>query len=443
MQDEEMDDMIRDAANQYDPAYDDKSWSKMENLLDKHLPQKKDKRKYLLFLLLFLLLGGSAYFLFFNTNKNGSAKTRIVLQQQQNTISTESTSKRLSQNDKITTGNSEIDATKSASDNNISDKSLVNNNKDLLADNLKHGYKKILLKSKYKFRSKISNAKTGEDIPAKTSDKQIPGNSDEVISDTISNKSKINETNNIDSDIKDSSVKMSSTKSANKINADNKPDTTSASAKTIAKNKKAEHKFGNHFGFTLSGGPGFSYVGLDYLGKTTFTYGAGISYAVTKKFVLRAGFYVSSKIYSASPKDYHPPKSFWAYYPDLQKINANCKVYEIPVSVTYNFGYAKKHNWLVAAGLSSYLMKKENYDYYYIDTSGQQQVSNSEIDNKNKNIFSVLTISGGYQYHISKQFSIMAEPYIELPFDGIGFGKIKLNSSGLLFTILINPFTSR
>ena len=49
MLDEEMDDIIKDASNQHYPAYDDQAWGKMERLLDKHLPQKKDKRKYFLF----------------------------------------------------------------------------------------------------------------------------------------------------------------------------------------------------------------------------------------------------------------------------------------------------------------------------------------------------------------------------------------------------------
>jgi hypothetical protein len=34
----------------------------------------------------------------------------------------------------------------------------------------------------------------------------------------------------------------------------------------------------------------------------------------------------------------------------------------------------------------------------------------------------------------------MAEPYLELPLNGIGFGKINLNSTGLLFTLVVKPF---
>ena len=62
MPDEEIDKLIQDAASQHHPPYDDKAWDRMEVLLDKHLPKKNDRRKYIFFLLLFLLLGGAVFF---------------------------------------------------------------------------------------------------------------------------------------------------------------------------------------------------------------------------------------------------------------------------------------------------------------------------------------------------------------------------------------------
>ena len=52
MQDEEMDHMdeiIREASKSHHPVYDDKAWDKMEALLDKHLPVKKDRRRPVIF----------------------------------------------------------------------------------------------------------------------------------------------------------------------------------------------------------------------------------------------------------------------------------------------------------------------------------------------------------------------------------------------------------
>jgi len=52
----------------------------------------------------------------------------------------------------------------------------------------------------------------------------------------------------------------------------------------------------------------------------------------------------------------------------------------------------------------------------------------------------VLDLSAGYEYTLNKRFSLAAEPYVKLPFSGVGAGKIKLNSAGVLFTLTMKPF---
>jgi hypothetical protein len=92
--------------------------------------------------------------------------------------------------------------------------------------------------------------------------------------------------------------------------------------------------------------------------------------------------------------------------------------------------------------LSTFIMKKENYDYLYEYPNGTTYSRTKVIDNEYKHYFSVLTLSGGYQYKINKTFSLTAEPYIKFPLTGIGFGKVKLNSGGVLFSLGIKPFNS-
>ena len=196
-----------------------------------------------------------------------------------------------------------------------------------------------------------------------------------------------------------------------------------------------------NFGINLSAGPDISAVRLSNTGKITLTYGAGLSYSFNKRFTLRAGFYVAEKIYSVDEAEYYvPPGSTWNNY--LQSIDANCKVYEIPLTLSYIFDKNKNHNWFVSAGLSSYLMKRESYVYYYKNSSGTTWDRPWTVTNKNKNYFSVLDISGGYEYSFNKHVSVMAEPYVKMPLSGIGLGKIKLNSAGILFTVAVKPFSN-
>jgi hypothetical protein len=449
MQDEEIDDIIRDASNQHYPAYDDKAWDKMEHLLDKHLPQNEDKKKYLLLLLLFLLVDTGLFVVFFFPKKHSSSQPETITQNSKQNIT--AVSPVINGRVQIITTDSKnktvqlllSPAAETKIKSNTQPITTAINNDNLQKVSKISSSKKTRIKNKV-FYSDVSNIdesnKQGNNN-YQSNDKQSKNLNNSIASQKITQEN----TKKIDniSTVKD--IQPISTSNLYKPVAANNNDTSAnkqAATVNVSKQKKKEGNIiGNNFAFTISIGPGFSYV--DDLGKTTFSYGAGIWYSFAKKFAIRTGFYVTKKIYSANPSDYNPPKWFWTYYPNLQKIDANCTVYEIPISISYDFGQTKKHNWFAAAGLASYLMKQEVYDYYSKDSNGQATYASALIDNKNKNIFSILTLSGGYQYNINKRISIIAEPYLEIPFNGIGFGNIKLTSGGLLFTAIIKPFAGK
>jgi hypothetical protein len=155
---------------------------------------------------------------------------------------------------------------------------------------------------------------------------------------------------------------------------------------------------------------------------------------------LRAGFYYARKLYSATPADYKPGAPLPS--PDyLYRIDADCKVYEIPILLSYNFKRGKKYNLFAGAGLSSYLMKKESYDYIYkYPGDDTEHKYNWSVSDQNRHFFSVMTLSAGYEQKIGKRLSISAEPYLKLPLSGVGEGKVKLNSAGVLFSLNYSPF---
>ena len=63
MQSEDLDKKIRDAADNHHPAYNEKAWSKMEDLLNTHLPVKEKERRrgFILLILTLVLLGGGTW----------------------------------------------------------------------------------------------------------------------------------------------------------------------------------------------------------------------------------------------------------------------------------------------------------------------------------------------------------------------------------------------
>jgi hypothetical protein len=54
-----------------------------------------------------------------------------------------------------------------------------------------------------------------------------------------------------------------------------------------------------------------------------------------------------------------------------------------------------------------------------------------------------LNLSGGYTRVLNKNISLQAEPYFKIALDGIGYGKVKLNSGGVLFSAVIKPFAKK
>ena len=55
-------------------------------------------------------------------------------------------------------------------------------------------------------------------------------------------------------------------------------------------------------------------------------YGIGASYALSKRLSIRTGFFAGYKTYTADSADYKTPYVI----NDLQKVDADCFVYEIP-----------------------------------------------------------------------------------------------------------------
>ena len=115
----------------------------------------------------------------------------------------------------------------------------------------------------------------------------------------------------------------------------------------------------------------------------------------------------------------------------ITEVEGNCSMFEIPLAVKFNITRNKKTSWFTTAGVSSYIMKNEDYSYvYYYATPGVYATHDKSYKNSSVDLFSVLTFSGGYTHRIGKLTDIRLEPYIKLPVSGMGFGSLPLISGG-------------
>jgi len=449
MQSENFDKKIKDSLSQRPPGNDMPEWDKMEALLDKHLPvEKKDNRRIFFILFSFLLLGGGAFLVWQNSssNKKEIAEVKSPIQ-----------NSGTKENNK--SGNT-------STDNGTNISQLPNNQADRSASSQvpdpKSNEKETNIVPGKGIQTDASiakvdrNKKTNTSVNKKTvnskqksSDKTI----DELAKNTEPERSSIenltkSETSPTITEKKEleKEPEVEKAKIENKVDEqkeETKETRTLAVKKTYGKKQNNNSSFAKNFFVSVSIGPDLSKVG-DNTGEVRFTYGAGIGYQISKRFSVRTGFYAGRKVYTADPEDYHPPTNFWGYYPNLESIDANCKVYDIPVTVDYKISSNKKQSWFVSAGLSSFLMKEETYDYYFKPNYSPTYITYSKtINNQNKHYFSVLNLSGGYTRVLNKNISLQAEPYFKIALDGIGYGKVKLNSGGVLFSAVIRPFAKK
>lgn len=454
MQFDQFDKKVKEAADHHHPAYDEQAWTKMEKLLKKHLPQKEDdRRRFLFFWLLFLGLG-TAGLLIVKPWKGSKVITAT-----ENTIQQKSTM--------ILPSAPEQNNTKTEKDNAVDlNKDEMDNNKpepDISSTNQPYKFKKGNNTTKGKISTGINllEPKLEEKRPVGENDKKVEVTVGKNVSPdikepedaTIKITNPVNNTNPLSNIVIDTKRKSDETlkkepmpaitnKQASKepvniveVKKENQP--------TVVQNtaKKTKSSKANSFFISLSTGPDVSYVANNKLGTMKFIAGAGLGYTFRNRFIIRTGFYSGRKIYTALPDAYSPPANFYIYYPYLEKVEADCRVFEIPINLSYNFSYSSKQSWFATAGLSSYLMKRETYNYTYKSYPWSPvSYRKRSYENVNKHFFSGLTLSGGYQRNISKHISFTVEPYIKLPLSGVGYGKVKLNSGGVLFSAIIRPF---
>ena len=474
MQSENFDKEIRNSLSQRPPGNDKPEWDKMEALLNKHMPvEKKDRRRVIFILFLFLLLGGGAFFIWKN---NGNSDHNIISNKPGTEIPTSDNNKSNPTNNSTEKVDNKISPTttelppNNSSEASLSPKSEQSASKD---------HTKVPLTSAVQplpgqeIEIKISEANINKNKPQKKQvqsqkapaknrkpDKQL---SNEVVDNTNANKTSVDKpvNNTTPAEIKPDEEKTKEVEVVKPIEDNTKTDQKTTETKTEeqkkpeksqpgtpgttkAQKQKNGSSFLNNLFFSVSAGPDLSIVKLDYAGKVKLAYGAGIGYAIGKKFTVQTGFYVGRKIYSANPEDYYIPDQFTYYYPKLKPIEADCKIYEVPLSIAYHFNPGKKQSWFVSAGSSSLLMKKEKYDYYYKSRYTYRDTTSTRIlENQNKHYFSTLNISGGYERKINETLTLQAEPYMKFALNGIGSGKVKLNSGGIFLTAIIKPFARK
>lgn len=478
MQFEEFDKKIKEAAENHHPAYDEQAWAKMNKLLDKHMPEKEERRRRFAWLFFLLFLAGGAGVFYgvqslvssnsavpsFSSSRNGSGelvpdiakdKNLPVIKDQEGTVSRISTGSSRENNSSDELANQEaknlnergsakmknpgtitgdLSATRKSGNNPVTGNKVPAGQHAPADPSFTSG----IAKKKKKGTGVPAEVNSGVRVDDQADKQPIPANNNLIIASQTPAPDKI-ALQSITDTISGQPVAVISG-APQLTDTISKSDAGTTADVPLTQEKKQSPVKQSRFFLTLSAGPDVSFTANGKPGQLIPVTGIGIGYIFRDRFSLRAGFYNADKKYTASPSAYNAPASFYNYYPYLVKVDADCRVYEIPVSLGYHFGARKNHSWFASATLSSYLMKRETYNYSYKTSAwGTVQQREWSLYNSNQHLFSVLGISGGYQRKITNRISFIAEPYLRMPVSGVGYGKVKLNSAGVLFSLAVEP----
>ena len=420
---------IKEAAENTQPVFDEQSWAKMEALLD-----KKDKRKPILWLWflvpLFLISGWGAYqFIYKNEVKNNTPKIETAKVNDKD-IKTLSSSLKLNKR-QYSASDSNINSSAKDFDKAIDKSDKNSDNKNAVTDKVNYQSAiNIITKSKNKI---LVTASVADDDLLNVSTKNKSGIKNDI-SAIISHSDIINETSVDKISLNKPDEPMQLISKQNNIAQQDTAAVTVKNKTAIKQNNKA-----SHFYFLASAGADIGSVKMFSFKNSSLAprYGLGFGYQLNNKLSVQTGFYISRKKYIAGPDDYHPKQGSYWNMVSIIKVNANCLVYEIPLATRYNFINKKATTYYATTGVSSYIMKREDYNYYY--TRNNIPAQSAWTYTGNKKLFSVITLSAGIEKKINEKFSIQAEPSVAIPIAGVGDGQVKIFSSTLQVALKYQP----
>lgn len=437
--DNELDRLSREAADQYDVEMSTSGWDALERKLDQELPQERRKRRLLFWWWLpgLLLLGGAMWGVItwsgrgeniedhkapvtgtnkrnpiVNTDsKNGSPlkETGVAESRSGRERVTPVSGGTSADHDQARTTTAGRQATDAPGSNHSLSTGRSNTTQTPVSQYTK-GFPPV------KNTAVIPTKPAADTYIPSTQDQQLPGT---VTRDFPEPKSSITD-----------SPAILDNRSTPKTSITDPTATTVLDETRTTANKKPQTPSSrrNTFYTTVLAGADFSNVKFSSAGRTGFNAGVQVGYYITDRLSINTGLVYNAKNYKARGKDF-TPKGAMVYY-DIYRIEGGCNMLDIPVNVRYDLGIKTRSRFFISAGVSSYLMNKEDYEYYYYYNGNPGSRNWSTKENSNY-LFSILNFSGGIEQQVGKRLHFMAEPYLKLPVKGVGTGNIQLNSFGI------------
>jgi hypothetical protein len=199
---------------------------------------------------------------------------------------------------------------------------------------------------------------------------------------------------------------------------------------TLAKKKSpAKVQKGLYFGIIAS--PDFSTVKMQRVQKVGYSAGIILGYRISRSFAVETGLLYDRKNYYSKGSSFSKSKIPYIQNWKILNVDGYCNMWEIPVNVRYFIKNGQHTSWYANAGLSSYLMKKEDYAFNYLDDYGTLKNNSWDYKNATRNWFSIIHVGVGLEHNLGAIGKLRVEPYLKIPASGLGIGDLPITSMGV------------
>ena len=187
----------------------------------------------------------------------------------------------------------------------------------------------------------------------------------------------------------------------------------------------------SYFYAGISGNADLSFIKFQTTSKAGFGMGVVTGYHFKNGISIESGLIYDKKSYYTKGHYFNTDKLPYFQTVQLLKADGNCNMWEIPLNIKYDFNTPHKlYNWYVTAGISSYLMQKEYYDFTY-NKNGTVWTRGYDYSSNTKDWLSAINLGAGINIQAGKKTFLQAQPYYKVPIKGVGTGSLLLSSAGI------------
>jgi hypothetical protein len=192
------------------------------------------------------------------------------------------------------------------------------------------------------------------------------------------------------------------------------------------------------FYWGILAGPQVNQVKQQGIQHTDVDAGIVVGYRINKKLAIESGLFYGEKCYYSDAKYFKmaPDPSMPANM-TLIDLEGKSNVIGIPIKLRYDIINSRNNKFFAAAGLSSYLLTKENNNYHAM-VNGSENFMEKSYNKNSCYAAANVNVSAGFEHRIIKNNFIRLEPYLQIPIKGIGVGSMPVTSAGIHIGIITN-----